>query len=284
MPGIPESVAVGAIGPDTDWSEALRGVDCVIHCAGRAHVLKETTSAPLDQYRLVNRDGSIRLAEQAAAAGVRRLIFLSSVGVMGLHTNGRGPFTAFEKPEPTWDYAISKWEAEKALTTLCARTGLELVIIRPPMVYGPNVPANFLRLLKIVKKGIPLPFGAVANRRSMIAIDNLVDLLRRCISHPGAAGQKFMVSDGHDLSTPELIRGIAAAMGRPARLIPVPLPLLRLLGRLSGREHDVERLLGSLQVDIQHTCRTLDWTPPVAVAVGLRKTVDWYMAGGGLGN
>jgi nucleoside-diphosphate-sugar epimerase len=271
------SIAVGDISADTDWRTALKGVACVIHCAGRAHILKETAADPLGEFRKVNRDSVLKLARDAQACGVRRLVFLSSVGVMGTHTNQRRGFSAFDSPHPTWDYAVSKHEAEILLREYCDSSGLELVIVRPPMVYGPGVPANFLRLLQIVQKGVPLPVGSVNNRRSMVGVDNLVDFLHLCALHPKAAGQTFMVCDGQDLSTPELIVALARHLRRPARLLHVPLPLLRLSGRVLGRQHDIERLVGSLQVDIEHTKSVLDWNPPYSVDDGLRKTAEWYL-------
>jgi nucleoside-diphosphate-sugar epimerase len=241
-------------------------------------VLKETSTDPLREFLTVNRDGTLRLAAQASAAGVKRLVFLSSVGVMGLHTNSRAPFTVFDRAAPVWDYAVSKFEAERGLALQGKETGLEVVVVRPPMVYGPEVPANFLRLLRIVDRGLPLPFASVVNRRSMVYLDNLLDLLTCCVLHPAAAGKTFMVSDGCDVSTPDLVRKLAELMGRPARMVPFPVPILRWAGQLIGRKHDIERLVGSLQVDIQYTCQTLGWSPPVSLEAGLRETVNWYLA------
>ncbi len=267
------TVAVGDIGPRTDWSKALAGIDCVIHCAARAHVLKETAAKPLEAFRVVNVGGTRRLAEQAAEMGVRRLVFLSSVGVLGVHTNGRSPFSASDPPAPSEPYGISKFEAEQVLWKIARDTGLEVVVVRPPLVYGPGVRANFLRLMQLVACGLPLPFGSVENSRSLVALDNLVDLIVRCVRHPAASGQTFLVSDGEDLSTPELIRRIAQSMGTKARLLPVPPPVLRMFGRLAGRHVEMERLLGSLQVDIEHTRQTLNWAPPVTVDQGLQRAV-----------
>lgn len=283
--------AIGDIGAGIDWSAVLdsrirgdrvksenrEGIDCIIHCAARAHVIHETESDALAAYRAVNVDGTRRLAEQAANAGVRRFVFLSSIGVLGIHTNGRGPFFVYEAPSPVEDYAISKWEAEKALHAVAACTGLEVVIVRPPLVYGPGAKGNFTRLLELVSRGLPLPLAAVDNRRSLVGLDNLVDLLIRCAEHPRVAGQTFLVSDGLDLSTSELLHRIAAVMGRPRRLFPVPVPLLRAAGRIFGRLNEIDRLVGSLQVDASHTRNVLDWTPPVSVEEGFRKTAEWYM-------
>jgi nucleoside-diphosphate-sugar epimerase len=266
-------VAVGDIGPDTSWTAALAGVDCVVHCAARVHVMRETGADPLAAFRQVNVAGTRRLAEAAAAMGVRRLVYLSSIKVNGDSTLAGAMFSHDDIPAPEDPYGVSKWEAEVALQEVAADSSLEMVIVRPPLVYGPGVKANFLRLVRLVRNGVPLPLGSVKNKRSLVSLDNLVDLLIRCTEHPAAAGQTLLASDGQDLSTPELIRGLAAAMGRSARLLPVPPALLRLGGRLSGRLDEVERLIGSLQVDIEHTCQTLDWKPPVAVAEGLRRAM-----------
>ncbi|MCF8026410.1 MAG: SDR family oxidoreductase [Desulfobacteraceae bacterium] len=258
-------IAVGDITSGTDWSRALEGVDGVVHLAARVHVMDENTVDPLAEFRRVNVDGTANLARQAARAGVQRFVFISSVKVNGEATFPGQAFTAEDSAAPQDPYAISKQEAEEELHRLAAETGLEVVIIRPPLVYGPGVKANFLRLMKAVYKGLPLPLGLVRNKRSLVAIDNLVDLIITCVEHPAAAGQTFMVSDGQDLSTPELVRKLAYAMGRPARLLPVPPALLRLGGKVTGKTAEVERLIGSLRVDIGHTCDTLGWRPPVSV-------------------
>ena len=271
--GLP-SVAVGDIGADTNWSAAIAGVDCVIHCAARAHVMHETAGDALAAYRAVNVDGSRRLAEQAAAAGVRRLVYLSSIKVNGEQTALGAPFSFLDTPAPEDAYGISKWEAEQALWDVSAQTGLEVVVVRPPLVYGPGVKGNLARLLKLVRSGVPLPLGAVQNKRSLIGLDNLVDLLIRCVYHPAAAGQTFLVSDGEDLSTPDLLRHMAAAMGRSARLVPVPVPLLRLAGSALGKRAEIDRLVGSLQINSSHTRQVLGWTPPVSIQEGIRRMVQ----------
>ncbi len=281
------SVAVDDITAVTNWSAALAGVDCVIHCAARAHVMHETELAALAAYRAVNVQGTRRLAEQAVASGVRRLVFLSSVKVNGETTDGLpspfgspwavGPSSGAgtdKDAAPEDPYGLSKWEAEQALWEVFAKTGLEVVVVRPPLVYGPGVEGNLVRLLKLVRSGVPLPFGAVQNKRSLIGLDNLVDLLIRCIDHPEAAGQTFLVSDGEDLSTPDLLRQMAAAMGRSARLFPVPVSLLRLAGSALGRRAEIDRLVGSLQIDSHHTRQVLGWTPPVSVQDGIRRMVQ----------
>jgi nucleoside-diphosphate-sugar epimerase len=277
-PGWPqyvEPMQVEDLGGGPDYAEALRGVSCLIHAAARVHVSDE--SAPdanaLASFRSVNVVGTRRLAEQAARAGVRRFIFVSSIKVNGASTEPGEPFRMSDIPKPQCAYGISKWHAEQALWQVAGETGLQVVVVRPPLAYGPGVKANVLRLMRLVDRGWPLPLAAVDNRRSLVALDNLVDLLTLCIDHPAASGQAFLVSDGHDLSTPELIRGLAQAMGRPARLFRVPLPLLRTAGRLSGRLGEFERLTDSLQVDIRPTCETLRWEPPVSVQEGLLRAV-----------
>ena len=267
------SLAIGTIGSLTDWGRVLRGVDCVIHAAARVHVMNDTAADALVQYRAVNVVGTCRLAEQAAAAGVRRLVFVSSVKVNGERTQLGIPFTAAGKPAPEDAYARSKLEAEQELEAIAKTTGLEVVVVRPPLVYGPGVRANFGLLLQAVRRGIPLPFSGVKNRRSLVGLDNLVDLLLCCARHPQAPGRVFMVSDGDDLSTPDLVDAIARAMGRRTRLFSAPTGLLRFGGRLVGRGGAVERLTDSLQVDISPTIETLNWTPRVSVDEGLARTI-----------
>jgi nucleoside-diphosphate-sugar epimerase len=222
----------------------------------------------------VNVDGSRRLAEQAAAAGVRRLVYLSSIKVNGEQTVLRAPFLCSDTPAPQDAYGVSKWEAEQALWEVSAKTGLEVVVVRPPLVYGPGVKGNLARLLKLVRLGLPLPFSAVQNKRSLIGLDDLVDLLIRCVDHPAAAGQTFLVSDGEDLSTPDLLRHMAAAMNRSPRLFPVPVSLVRLAGSALGKRAEIDRLVGSLQIDSSHTRQVLGWIPPVSVEEGIRRMVQ----------
>lgn len=262
------------ISSNTDWSGALSGVDCIIHCAARAHVMNEAVEDAITAYRSVNVSGTKRLAEQAAEMGVQRLVYLSSIKVNGEQTSFNQPFTISDGVAPEDPYGVSKYEAEQVLQEISVRTGLEIVTVRPPLVYGPGVKGNLARLLGLVRRGLPLPLGAVDNRRSLIGLDNLVDLLIRCIDHPSAVGQTFLVSDGEDLSTPDLLHRMAAAMGQSARLIPVPELLLRLAGRLVGRSNEVNRLIGSLQVDSSHTCEVLDWAPPVSVDEGILRMVQ----------
>ena len=271
-----EQIAVSNLDAATDWSSALGDVDCVIHCAARAHVMHETEADALAAYRSVNVDGSRRLAEQAAAAGVRRLVYLSSIKVNGESTDGLPrPFGARnDEVNPEDPYGVSKWEAEQALWAVAASTCLEVVVVRPPLVYGPSVKGNLARLLKLVRLGVPLPFGAVQNQRSLIGLDNLVDLLIRCVDHPAAAGQTLLVSDGEDISTPDLLRYMANALGRSARLLPVSVALLRLVGHALGKQAEIDRLVGSLKIDSGHTRELLNWNPPVSVAEGIRRMVQ----------
>lgn len=270
----PGETAVGDIHADTDWSSVLCGRQCVIHTAARVHVMRDETADPLATYRRVNVAATLNLARQAAAAGVKRFIFLSSIKVNGEQTCLGRPFTADDTPAPEDAYGISKWEAEQGLQQLAAETGMELVIIRPPLVYGPGVKGNFASMIKLVAKGLPLPLGAVHNQRSLVALDNLVDLIITCIDHPAAANQVFLAGDGQDLSTTELLRGVALAMGRPSRLIPVPPFLLMLGATLLGKKAVAQRLLGSLQVDISKNRERLGWVPPLAPADGLRQCLD----------
>ena len=265
-------VVIGDIGPETDWTKALHGVDCVVHCAARVHVMADADNDPLAAYRHVNTRGTARLAESAAACGARRLVFLSSVKVLGEQTPANKPFQTNSPALPQDPYGQSKWEAEQALADIAGRTGLEVVVIRPPLVYGPGAGANFLALAKAVQKGIPLPLASIRNRRSLVGLDNLLDLLSLCIHHPAAAGQTFLVSDGADLSTPALIREMANALNVGARLFPFSVAGLQLAGRLTGRLAQVSRLTESLQVDISHTTRTLNWRPPCSIAEELART------------
>lgn len=255
----------------TDFSDALQSIDVVIHCAARVHVMSDTDTDPLDAYRAANVAGTLNLAKQAAAAGVKRFIFISSIKVNGEGTLPGKPFTPFDRVNACDPYGISKAEAELALQELSAETGMELVIIRPPLVYGPGVKANFAAMLKLVKKNLPLPLGAIHNSRSMVALDNLIDLIVTCIDHPKAANQTFLVSDDQDVSTTELLQLMARAAGKLPRLLPVPVSWLRLAGRLTGKSAVFDRLCGNLQVDITHTKETLGWKPPVTVEEGIRR-------------
>jgi UDP-N-acetyl-alpha-D-quinovosamine dehydrogenase len=264
------------IGPDSDWSAALDGIEGIVHLAARTHVMRETAVDPLVAYRHLNVEGTRRLAEAAAEAGVRRLVYLSSIKVNGERTLGCAYTEAFE-PMPEDAYGITKWEAERALAQTASTSQLETVVIRPPLVYGPGVKANFLSLLNICARSVPLPLANVRNRRSLISVANLADGIRTGLENPRAAGQTFVIADGEDLSTPDLIRHVAEAMGRPARLFPVPQGLLLGTARLLGRSATAERLLGSLRVDDRKIRKILAWQPPQSMVEGLRETVAWYL-------
>lgn len=268
-----ECVQTKDLGSSIDWSSALQGVDVVVHCAARVHIMDETTADPLAAFRAVNVHGTLHLAQQAAAAGVKRFVFISSVKVNGECTQTGQAFTETDAPEPQDAYGLSKHEAEQGLRQLAAATGMEVVIIRPPLVYGPGVKANFAALMRAVQRGWPLPLGAVHNQRSLVALDNLVDFITTCISHPQAANQTFLVSDGHDLSTAELVRGLAHAAGVSARLLPVPVWALHAGAALLGKGAAVQRLCGNLQLDISKANKLLGWVPPVSVDEGLRRAV-----------
>lgn len=279
--GIPENlpagvpaVSIGTIASDTDWSEALAGVDTVIHLAARVHVMNEISVDPLAAFRRVNVEGTERLARMAAAQGVRRFVFVSSVKVQGEET--AVPYTEDDEPAPLDPYAVSKREAEDALIQVATETGLEIAILRAPLVYGPGVKANFLRLFGLVGRGLPLPFGSIRNRRSMVYVGNLVDAIVICGTHSKAAGCTFLVSDGDDVSTPQLIRRIGTALGRPARLIPFPPGLMAFVGKLLGRANAVGRLQGSLTVDSSKIRLELGWVPPYTMADGLAITAEWF--------
>lgn len=280
LPRLPcdNGVVIGDIGSETAWAEALADIDVVVHLAGRAHVLRETFKDPQAEFSRVNTRGTERLALAAAEAGVGRLIFVSSIGVNGRVTSGH-PFVEEHPPTPHNAYAFSKWEAEEALRRIAARTGLGAVVLRPPLMYGPHVKANFLRMLKIVDRGLPLPLGSVNNLRSMLYVRNLADAIVACIEHPKAVGETFLISDGEDVSTPELIRRIAHALGRPARLMPSPPRLLRTAFNLAGKSAMAEQLLDSLVVDSSKIRRVLGWRPPYMLDDGLRETAVWFKNG-----
>jgi len=271
-----ELVTVGDIDGNTDWSAALRDVDVVIHLAARVHVMKDAAADPLAEFLKVNLQGTENLAQQAARAGVKRLVYVSSIKVNGEETIGGHSYTELDAPAPKDPYGESKWQAEQSLHRVAKETGLEVVIVRPPLVYGPGVKGNFISLLAAIDKGVPLPLGSAHNLRSLIYVENLVDVLIACATYPVAAGQTYLVSDGEDISTPELLRLLGVAMGQPARLFHCPPALLKLAGRLIGKAGQVERLLGSLSVDSGRIRRELDWTPPRTMQQGLQATAEWY--------
>jgi nucleoside-diphosphate-sugar epimerase len=266
-------IVVGQIDHSTDWHQALSHAKAVVHCAARVHVMHDTEADPRSVFRVVNVHGTLNLARQAAAAGVRRFVFISSVKVNGEFTLPSRAFNETDAPNPQDAYGQSKHEAELGLRQLAAETGMEVVIIRPPLVYGPGVKANFAALMRAVQRGWPLPLGAVHNQRSLVALDNLVDFIVTCINHPKAANQTFLVSDGCDLSTTELVRGMAQAAGVPVRLLPIPVWALQAGAALLSNGDAVQRLCGNLQVDISKARRLLGWVPPVPVEEGLRKAM-----------
>lgn len=267
-----------SLSPDQDWATALFGVSVVIHCAARVHVLKEKAVTSLLEFRQVNVRGTLNLARQAAEAGVSRFVFISSIKVNGEFTDLGHPFTADQIPMPTDSYGVSKYEAEIELMKLSKETGMEVVIIRPPLVYGPGVKANFLSMMNWLWRGIPLPLGGITkNRRSFIFLDNLVDMIITCVTHPAAANQIFLVSDDKDLSTAELLNCMALALGRPSKLIGVPVFLFSFVAKLLGGADISQRLCSSLQVDIKKTKNLLGWSPPVSVDEGLCRTAAAFL-------
>jgi UDP-glucose 4-epimerase len=270
LPGC-DMVVVSEIGADTDWRHALEGVDAVAHLAARVHVMRERSADPLAEFRRVNVQGTVALARAAAAAGVKRLVFLSTVKVHG--ESSTHPFTEADAAQPQDAYAVSKWEAEQALAELAGPTGLEYVILRPPLVYGPGVKANFRRLMQAVACGLPLPLARARNLRSLIYVGNLVDAMRVCLTHPAAANRRYLLADGEDLSTAQLVRELAAALNVRARVWPVPASWLRVAAALTGRRAAAERLFGALQVDCAALRRDTGWRPTYRLQEGLAQTV-----------
>ena len=279
---LPNTLPLGDINGSTDWSSALHGVDCIIHSASTPSYKYEIEK---DENRNADLEAISCLSEQAVAMGIKRLVYISSIKVNGQNTKGLfrdnssvykegAKFTHLDVPDPMDPYGVSKWKSEQILWEVSSKTGLEVVVIRPPLVYGPSVQGNLGRLLKLVRTGVPLPLGAVQNQRSFIGLDNLVDILILSAYSPKAVGQTLLVSDGEDLSTPDLLRHMAGALGQSALLIPVPVALLHLAGRVLGKNNEIKRLLESLQIDTQYTCQLLDWKPPLSVAEGMKKMVQ----------
>jgi nucleoside-diphosphate-sugar epimerase len=271
-----EAVAVGDIDEQTDWSRALQGVNAIIHLAARVHVMCEETQDPLAAFRRINAAGTERLARAAAAAGVKRLVYVSSIKVNGEGTASGRKFTENDAPAPQDPYGVSKLEAEQALHRVAAETGLEVVIVRPPLVYGPGVKGNFRQMLKVLGSGIPLPLASVHNLRSLVYVENLADALIACATHPAAAGQTYLVSDGEDVSTPALLRTLGAGLGKRAWLLPVPVRFLRKLAQLAQKGAQADRLLGSLCVDSGKIRSQLEWVPRHTLQQGLQATANWY--------
>lgn len=274
-----ETVAIGNLSPDTDWTVALRNVEQVVHLAARVHVMNDCSSDPLAAFRRVNVESTVALARQAAVARVRRFVFLSSIKVNGEFTEVGKPFTADDCPAPEDPYGVSKHDAERSLAHIVAETGMEVVIIRAPLVYGPGVKANFETIMRWLARGVPLPLAALdQNRRSLVALDNLVDLIVTCLNHPAAANQTFLVSDGEDLSLAELLKRMGTAMEHPVRLFYLPPALLKLGAVVLNKPGIYQRLCGSLQLDIAKTRQLLGWTPPVSVDEGLRRAAKGFQA------
>jgi nucleoside-diphosphate-sugar epimerase len=275
-PGVAMRLWPGDINARTQWDSALRDIDTVVHLAARAHIINDPP-ANNGLYFEINADGTRALAQAAARSGVRRFVFLSTVKVNGEST-GDEPFGPGDTPHPQDPYGESKWLGEQQLSAVAADAGFDAFMIRSPLVYGPGVRANFLRLMNWVSRGVPLPFASVGNARSMVSVTNLCDLIAICVQSPVRGTHTLMVSDGLDLSTPGLIRLLGTALGRPARLIPVPVAVLRTLGRATGHAGEVERLCGSLRVDISGTQRVMGWSPPISVEDGLARTANWYQS------
>lgn len=264
----------GDINGTTDWTSALEGADAVVHTIARAHFVNDANSDSLEAYSRVNLHGSVNLARQAAASGVKRFIFLSSVKVNG--DISPVTYTEFDKPSPEDSYGISKMEAERALRQIANQTGMTVTILRPPLVYGPNVKANFLRLIQIVDRGIPLPLASIKNQRSLIYVENLADAIVRCIRHADTSFKTYLVSDGVDISTPDLIRMIASSLGKSARLFRAPPKILNGISRLIGKDTEMQRLIGSLYIDDTKIRQELNWVPPYTIEYGFKKTIEWY--------
>jgi len=271
-----DPVRVGDIDGNTVWGETLQGIEVVIHLAARVHVMRESSSDPVSEFRKVNVAGTERLARAAVASGVKRFVFVSSIKVNGEATSDDKRFSEMDAAAPQDPYGISKMEAERVLHQIARETGLEVVVVRPPLIYGAGVKGNFRQMLKVLGRGMPLPLASVQNLRSLVYVGNFVDALAACAIHPAAAGQTYLASDGEDISTSALLRLLGNAMGHPARLFPFPLVLLRLAGRLTGRLEQIERLAGSLQVDSGKISRELNWTPPYTLQQGLQATAEWY--------
>jgi nucleoside-diphosphate-sugar epimerase len=274
LPNSVDNFVVGSIDCNTDWKDVLTGYEVIVHLAARVHVLTDTAADPLEEFRRINVQGTLNLALQAVAAGVQRFVFVSSIKVNGEATHLGVPFREVDTPAPLSAYGVSKMEAEQGLREIARKTSMEVVIIRPPLVYGPGVKANFADMMRWLKRGVPLPLGAIHNQRSLVSLDNLIDFLMTCITHPAASNQTFLVSDGEDVSTTELLYRMGQALGHPARLLPLPVSALKVAAAIVGKSDVAQRLCGSLQVDLEKTRRLLDWTPPLSLNEGLKKTAE----------
>ena len=270
------SLVIPSIDASTDWSSAFEGVDCVVHCAARVHQMNEIEQDALTAYRETNTFGTLNLAKQAAEAGVKRFVFVSSIKVNGEFSEPNLPFEPNLNNTPQDPYGLSKYEAEVELAKLSKEIDLEVVIIRPPLVYGPGVKANFLSMMRLIDKGIPLPFGAIKNQRSLVYLDNLSNLILTCCEHPLAPGYTFLASDDHDVSTTQLMRTITLSMGKSPRLIPIPMSWIQAGSSVLKKKHIAQRVCGNLQVDIGLTKEILGWKPPVSFEQGIKRTVEAY--------
>lgn len=273
-----EVIQTGNLSENTDWNQALQNVDVIIHLAARVHMMADDATDPLIEFRKVNTDATLNLARQAAEAGIKRFVFVSSIKVNGEDTNNGLKFSPDDDYISTDPYGLSKYEAEQGLLALAKETGMEVVIIRPPLVYGPGVRANFLSMMKWTNKGIPLPLGALHNQRSLVALDNLVSFIMHCIDHPKAANEIFLISDNEDVSTTELLQKVANAFEKKAFLLPIPVSLMKFVAKLIGKEDVAERLFGSLQVDSSKARELLGWKPVITMDKQLKKTADAYLA------
>ncbi len=274
---VPGCTSIGPIDADTDWSAALDGVDSIVHLAARVHVMRDREADPLAAFRKVNVEGTAKLASEAARRGVRRFVFVSSIKVNGESTRDGTPFQADDPPAPTDPYGLSKYEAEQVLLRLAGETEMEVVVIRPPLVYGPGVKANFEAMIRWLMRGVPLPLGAIRNRRTLVALDNLVDLIITCVRHPRAANEVFLAGDAEHLSTPELLRRLGRALEVQPTLISVPVWLVEVAAAAVGKRAVARRLCGNLEIDISKARRLLDWSPPVTVDEGLRRVASHYL-------
>lgn len=271
-----EIAQVGSINNETRWNEALRGVDVIVHLAARVHIMHDKAADPLEEFRNINVRATEHLARSAAASGVKRLVYVSSIKVNGEATFDGNKFSEADAPLPQDPYGISKWEAEQALHRIAQETRLEVVIVRPTLVYGAGVKGNFMQMLKVLAMGVPLPLASVRNLRSLIYVGNLAGALIICATHPAAAGQTYLVSDGEDISTSDLLSQLGVGIGHPARLLSCPAGMLKLVAKMVGKSQQVERLLGSLRIDSGKIRHELNWTPPYTLQQGLRETAEWY--------
>ena len=278
LPAGIERLIVGEINENTNWQRALNGCDVLVHLAARVHVMRESAKNPLEEFRRVNVQGTEHLARSAVASGVKRFVYVSSIKVNGEETLGGKSYAERDMPTPQDAYGISKWEAEQALHRVAEETGLEVVIVRPPLVYGAGVKGNFAQLLSVLARGIPLPLASIKNHRDLIYVGNLVDALVACATHSNAAGQTYLVSDGEGVSTPDLIRNLASALGKSNLVFPFPMSVMRFCASLLGKSSAVDRLTQSLQIDSSKIRKELGWQPPYTMQQGLKATADWYLA------